>query len=171
MRLCTAAILACSVTACGTSPPERSSVVYESTSREAIRGCARYQHRVEAIASERSVDPGLVAGIVTVESRWHPRAKSSAGARGLMQIMPSTGRRLRCGDLFDPRENLRCGTQLLDRLLRRYDGRVDYALAAYALGPRKPDRAFERGEAAPRQRFIKKVLAARERWLEHGCKG
>jgi len=142
--------------------------------------CAAFAPLVREIAADVGVDPGLLAGVATVESGWKPHARSSAGARGLMQIMPSTGRRLDCGDLFAADDNLRCGARLLQRLLARYDGAVDYALAAYALGARAVDRAFKRRDEAmgspsglrleaPRQRFIRRVMSARKAWLQHGC--
>ncbi len=159
--------LALTSAACASSAPPPRRVT--ASERGPIPGCARFDDPLRAAARAHALDPGLIAGIVTVESRWHARARSSAGARGLMQIMPSTGRRLGCGDLYAPRENLRCGARLLQRLLDRYDGHIDYALAAYALGPKKPDAAYADGDAAPRQRFIRKVMAARQRWLEHGC--
>jgi len=131
--------------------------------------CAAFAPLVRDVAAAAGVDPGLLAGIASVESGWKPRARSRAGARGLMQIMPSTGRRLDCGDLFSPADNLRCGARLLGRLLTRYDGAVDYALAAYALGAKAADRAYKRRDEAPRQRFIRRVMAARKDWLQHGC--
>ena len=132
--------------------------------------CDRYTPLVVAAAREYDVDADLIAAITSLESRWNPAAESRAGARGLMQIMPSTGRRLRCGDLYTPRDNLRCGARLLKRLLDRYDGRVDFALAAYAMGARVPDRAYREGQPAPRQRFIARVEVARQRWLEGRCR-
>lgn len=179
--------------ACATTSSERHSTVsYEPVSRRrapsAIREaptvppsgqvvtpqsepveCVAYAPLVRSIAAEIGVDAGLLAGIATVESGWKPRAKSNSGARGLLQIMPSTGRRLDCGDLFQADDNLRCGARLLLRLLARYDGAVDYALAAYALGAKVPDHAFKRGSEAPRQPFIKRVLSARRAWIGKGC--
>lgn len=131
--------------------------------------CAAFEPLVHRAADAHRVDPGLIAGIATVESRWRPDAQSGAGARGLMQVMPSTGRRLGCGDLFEPEANLRCGARLLRRLLDRYDDRVDYALAAYALGAGKVDRAYARRADPPRQSFIRRVQAARRAWLSQGC--
>jgi len=154
--------------ACAASLDERSSLSYEPV--DAGRpDCSPYAQLVRAIADEVGVDAGLIAGVATVESRWSARARSKAGARGLMQIMPSTGRRLGCGDLYAPAENLRCGARLLQRLLARYDGAVDYALAAYALGAKVPDRAYAEGSEAPRQRFIKRVMSARKAWLAQRC--
>ncbi len=131
--------------------------------------CGRYAPLVASAAREFGLDASLIAAIASIESRWNPDAESRAGARGLMQIMPSTGRRLRCGDLYAARDNLRCGARLLKRLLDRYDGRVDFALSAYAMGARVPDRAFRQGKEAPRQGFIRRVEAARRQWHERGC--
>lgn len=149
--------------------PRHAPGIAREPSAPAPQECIAYAPLVRSIAAEVGIDPGLLAGVATVESGWKPRARSRAGARGLMQIMPSTGRRLDCGDLFDADANLRCGARLLQRLLTRYDGAVDYALAAYALGAKVPDRAYERGSEAPRQPFIKRVLAARKAWIGKGC--
>jgi soluble lytic murein transglycosylase-like protein len=164
--------------ACASAPePAGSSVRYEPVARPRdaagarapIPGCARFEPLVRDVAAEAGLDPGLLVAIATLESRWRPGVESRAGARGLMQIMPSTGRRLGCGDLFAPAANLRCGARLLRRLLDRYQGAVDYALSAYAIGARKPDRAFAEGSPPPRQSFIRRVQAARKRWLDWGC--
>lgn len=126
----------------------------------------RFGPLVRRVASETQVDPGLIAGVAAVESRWNPRAKSRSGARGLMQVMPSTARGLRCGDLYEPLEGLRCGARLLARLLERYAGSEPYALAAYAQGARGVDAAYRAGRPAPRQPFLDKVQRERARWLE-----
>lgn len=154
------AALAALLAACASTPD------YPS---EAPERCARFVPLVERVAADERVDPGLIAGITAVESRWRPDAESRAGARGLMQIMPSTGRRLKCGDLLRPEPNLRCGARLLRRLLDRYDGHVDYALAAYAIGAGKVDRAYDRRAEPPRQAFIRRVHAARRAYLDQGC--
>jgi soluble lytic murein transglycosylase-like protein len=131
--------------------------------------CATFMPLVDAVSSRYRLDPALVAGVVETESRWQPRATSRVGARGLMQIMPSTGRQLGCGDLYDPADNVECGARLLRRLLDRYDGAMDYALAAYAIGARDPDKAFARGEPAPRRSFIDAVLERAARYRRGGC--
>lgn len=161
-------LFACgSLGACATTRDARDDSPSDRVRRPAE--CAAYAPLVRDIAAAAGIDPGLLAGIASVESGWKPRARSRAGARGLMQIMPSTGRRLDCGDLFSPADNLRCGARLLRRLLTRYDGSVDYALAAYALGAAAADRAYKNRDEAPRQRFIRRVMAARKDWLLHGC--
>ncbi|MBI4521191.1 MAG: transglycosylase SLT domain-containing protein [Gemmatimonadetes bacterium] len=105
-----------------------------------------YRDQIVAAASERGLDPFLVAGLIRQESGFNPRAVSPAGAVGLMQIMPSTGRMLgrRVGIrqvnrsvLQRPEDNIRMGTLFFSELLERYDGRLTDALAAYNAGPRR----------------------------------
>lgn len=148
------------VSGCASAPPRPASTK---------AGCGTYIGLAQEAAERHGIDWALVAAVATVESKWHPGATSRAGARGLMQVMPKTGARLKCGDLYDPDANLECGARLLGRLMRRYDGQAMYALSAYAAGPRDPDRAFKTNAAPPRQRFIKRVLELAGRFRESGC--
>lgn len=99
---------------------------------------------LEAKARERELDPALVAGVVLQESTFDAAAVSSAGARGLMQVMLRTGRdvsrrlgqkKLQKGALHDAETSLNLGTTYLRQLLNRFGGRVERALAAYNAGP------------------------------------
>lgn len=107
-----------------------------------------YEQVIRAYARERDLDPALVAAVVYAESRFDPNVRSSAGALGLMQLLPETGEfvaRSTGGtdfveaDLRDPDLNVRYGTWLLDYLRTRYDGDVEAALAAYHAGPANVD--------------------------------
>jgi soluble lytic murein transglycosylase-like protein len=80
----------------------------------------------------------VVNALIQVESAYHSRAVSPKGARGLMQLMPATGRRYGALDLFDPKVNLEAGIQHLKKLLGRYD--LPLALAAYNAGEAAVDR-------------------------------
>jgi soluble lytic murein transglycosylase-like protein len=93
-----------------------------------------YRPAVTAAAARYDVSPALVNAIAHAESRFNPRAVSSAGARGIMQLMPATARQLGV-DPADATANIRGGTAYLRYLLNRYDGDLVCTIAAYNAGP------------------------------------
>lgn len=80
------------------------------------------------------VDRALIKAVVAAESNFEPRAISSVGAKGLMQLMPDTARAMGVRRPFLPQENIRGGVRYLRSLLDRFDD-LDHALAAYNAGP------------------------------------
>jgi hypothetical protein len=84
---------------------------------------------------EHNLDVDLLASLVKAESNGNARAVSRAGARGLMQLMPSTAKDLGVQDSFKPEENVRGGAKYLDALLTLYHDNLALALAAYNAGP------------------------------------
>jgi peptidoglycan lytic transglycosylase len=118
-----------------------------------IRRCATINH----------VDPYLVMGLIRQESGFNPRATSASDARGLMQVVPSTithsrrylssvGRRL-----YEPAYNLRFGCAFMRGLLKRYNGNVAEAVAAYNAGPTRVDQWLSRRTFRDQQEFVESV--------------
>jgi len=108
-----------------------------------------YRELIADEAGRAGIDPWLLAGLVRQESSFDADARSWVGARGLSQIMPSTGAWLAAGAgvrsfspelLTVPEINLRMGSRFLRDQLRRYRGARDLALAAYNAGPGRADR-------------------------------
>ena len=91
-----------------------------------------YDEIISAAAEAHGVNPLLVRALIQVESNYKPRARSSKGAMGLMQLMPQTAREYRVRNPFDPKANVEAGIQRLKSLIDRWG--VELALAAYNAG-------------------------------------
>jgi soluble lytic murein transglycosylase-like protein len=92
------------------------------------------QH-IEATATRFGVDRNLVDAVAWQESRYNPRAISTAGAMGVMQLMPSTAQQLGVRNPHDVEQNVAGGTAYLRQQLERFGNNVPLALAAYNAGP------------------------------------
>lgn len=85
-------------------------------------------------AKKNNVRPELVAAVVKAESRFKPTARSGAGAVGLMQLVPRTGRWMGARDLTNPQQNVAAGAKYLKYLSERFDGNETKIIAAYNAG-------------------------------------
>ncbi|MBN1636854.1 MAG: lytic transglycosylase domain-containing protein [Deltaproteobacteria bacterium] len=94
---------------------------------------------IRQAAKTNGIEPRLIRGIIEVESNFVPTALSSKGAIGLMQLLPDTAAEMGVADPWDPAENIRAGTRYIAQLLKRYDGDLVKALAAYNAGPTMVD--------------------------------
>ena len=133
--------------------------------------CHKYSDDIAEVAKKHGLEPELVMGVVKVESSFNPQCKSRVGARGLMQVMPRTGKHMDCGsDLHDPDTNLECGCRVLARYLKLYDGNVIYGLAAYNAGPGNANPSAK-GKYLPFNfQYVEKVLRWRNVFVRFGCR-
>ncbi len=95
---------------------------------------ARYSQVIESLSRQIGVPPELVHSVIKVESNYNEKAVSPKGAMGLMQLMPETAKFYGVADPFNPEENIRGGILYLKDLIRLYEGRTNYVLAAYNAG-------------------------------------
>jgi soluble lytic murein transglycosylase-like protein len=94
-----------------------------------------YYKAIKDASVKYELDPNLIATIIYVESGGNVFAVSPRGAKGLMQLTPAVYRQYNVGDPFDIEQNIFGGTAHLAFLLRRFDGNLEHALAAYNCGP------------------------------------
>ena len=147
----------------------------------------RHEDIIRQQAAEKGLDPALIAGVIYTESRFCDQT-SVAGAKGLMQLLPTTAKDIARksggtafvqGDLADPQVNISYGSFYLRYLMQRYGGNEILAIAAYNAGEGKVDEwvfaARRRGEDFDHTRhipfretrdYVQRVLDARARYRQ-----
>jgi soluble lytic murein transglycosylase-like protein len=103
----------------------------EVSSRDLSGRRARYSTMIEATARQFNLYPELLHAVIRTESAYNASAVSTAGAVGLMQLMPQTAERYHVSDIWNPIDNLRGGAQYLRDLLDMFEHDLRLALAAY----------------------------------------
>ena len=106
-----------------------------------MSGTSGIQQQVAAAALTSGVPPQLALSVAQAESNYNPNATSSAGAQGVMQLMPATAKSLGVTDSYDPSQNIPAGVSFLGSLLNTYNGDQAAALAAYNWGPANVNKA------------------------------
>jgi len=156
LTILAATVLLLSATVAGARP-----VPHDVAPRETVRRMVIQ----EALRSD-TVPPSLALAVAQAESDFVADALSPAGARGVMQIMPATGRGefgVDPDELWNPRLNIQLGVRFLGDLIRRYDGRWDLALSHYNGGSRVGSGASARVIPATRA-YVDKVLRLEQRY-------
>lgn len=131
---------------------------------------AQYVRMIDMIARQQNLYPELLHAVVRTESAYNPSAVSSAGATGLMQLMPQTAKRYGVKDIWDPLDNLRGGARYLRDLLDMFDNDLRLALAGYNAGENAVKKYGNRIPPYPEtQRYVRKVLQFL--WAERASAG
>jgi hypothetical protein len=109
-------------------------------------------------AQKYDVDPALVAAVIEQESRFKVRARSHVGAKGLMQLMPRTGRWMGARDLYDPEQNVDAGVKYIKYLQKQFNGNLTMTIAAYNGGEGNVRRYRGVPPFRETRTYVKKVL-------------
>lgn len=112
---------------------------------------------IEKYARDYDLDPSLIHSIIATESGFNPRAKSPKGARGLMQLMPATAKRLGVRNSYDPEENIRGGVKHFRFLMDNFNNDLELSLAAYNAGENLVQRLGRVPEIKETKEYVKLV--------------
>lgn len=125
-----------------------------------------YDDEINYYARQYGVDPTLVRAVMHAESAFNPNAVSSAGAGGLMQLMPQTAARFGVADRFNPQQNIAGGVAYLAFLLDLFHGDQRLAVAAYNAG----EGAVQKYDGVPpydeTQNYVTRVLSLHQRYQD-----
>ncbi len=116
---------------------------------------SQYNKSINSASKKYGVNKSLIKAVITIESCFKSRARGSLGEKGLMQLMPNTAKRLKVRNGYNVWQNVHGGTKYLGWLLKRYNGNMNRAIAAYNAGEGNIDKG-----RIPNPRYVKKVLHA-----------
>jgi len=117
-----------------------------------------FDSMIKDAAKTNGVDESLIRAVIHQESAFNPKATSSCGAKGMMQLMDDTARDLGVHDSYDPHQNIMGGAKYLKQLLDRFDGNMTKAIAGYNAGPGAVEKYGGLPPFAETQNYVTKVM-------------
>ena len=132
------------------------------------KGYTSVESLVHYYARHYGIDANLVFAVIMTESNFNPSAQSSAGACGLMQLMPATAVQMGVTNIFDPAQNIAGGTQYLSKMLTLFKGDKRLALAGYNAGPNAVKRYGGIPPFEETQNYVPTVLSWANKFAEKG---
>lgn len=127
--------------------------------REAKASKPQILNIVSQISKKYDIDEKLVKAVIKQESGFNSKAKSKAGAMGLMQLMPATAKHLGVKDPYNPIQNVEGGVKYLKSMINKYHGNIILALAAYNAGSGAVDKYGAVPPYTETQNYVKNILA------------
>lgn len=127
-----------------------------------------YSYPIAMAAKKYEVDPALIRAVIHAESAFRESVVSRKGAVGLMQLMPKTASAMGVKDSLAPTQNIHGGVKYLASLLKRYDGNVMLATAAYNAGPGAVKRYEGIPPYAETKAYVKRVRILHQRYKDQG---
>ena len=135
---------------------QMAAVTFNSASKATEK--SQLKDLISKISKKHGVDEKLVNAVIKQESGYNTKAKSSAGAQGLTQLMPATAKSLGVTDPYNPVQNVDGGVRYLKSMMEKYNGNVVLALAAYNAGPGNVDKYDGVPPFKETQNYVKNVL-------------
>jgi hypothetical protein len=146
--------------------PKKLTMMTEQVQENFFRSEVPFGSIIYKEAKKNNVRPELVAAVVQAESRFKPTARSGAGAVGLMQLVPKTGRWMGARNLTDPAQNIAAGTKYLKYLSERFDGNETKMIAAYNAGEGNVKRFGGVPPFRETRNYVKKVRNFEKEYLD-----
>ena len=129
-----------------------------------VERIGQWDELIDETSEKYGVDRDLVAAVIAQESGGNRFAVSRAGAKGLMQLMDGTARHLGVTSSFDPRQNIDGGVRYLRRMLDRFEGNEQLALASYNAGPGAVDKYHGIPPYRETRNYVRSVLSMRSQF-------